>query len=55
EDIGGMNEQLMDGESVNRPIGKYELQIENKLRVKRLKRFEKKAKNKKVSGPDEIP
>ncbi|KAF2355928.1 Reverse transcriptase domain [Trinorchestia longiramus] len=55
EDIGGMNEPLIDEEPVTLQIGEYDLKIEDEITCVEIETFSKKVKNGKASGPDEIP
>ncbi|KAF2349169.1 hypothetical protein FHG87_020078 [Trinorchestia longiramus] len=54
EDIGGMNEPLIDEEPVTLQIGEYDLKIDEITCVE-IETFLKKVKNGKASGPAEIP
>ncbi|KAF2357798.1 hypothetical protein FHG87_011444 [Trinorchestia longiramus] len=49
DDIGGMNEPLMDEESVTLQIGEYDLKIENKVTCVEIETFLKKMNNGKAS------
>ncbi|KAF2359990.1 Isoprenylcysteine carboxyl methyltransferase [Trinorchestia longiramus] len=55
EDIGGMNEPLIDHEPATLQIGEYSLKIEDKITCVEIETFLKKVKNGKASDPDEIP
>ncbi|KAF2349462.1 Reverse transcriptase domain [Trinorchestia longiramus] len=55
EDIGGMNESLIDEEPVTLQIGEYVLKIEDEITSVEIETFLKKVKNGKASGPDDIP
>ncbi|KAF2343212.1 hypothetical protein FHG87_026032, partial [Trinorchestia longiramus] len=55
EDIGGMNEPLIDEEPVTLQIGEYVLKIEDEITSVEIETFLKKVKNGKASGPDDIP
>ncbi|KAF2347911.1 hypothetical protein FHG87_021334 [Trinorchestia longiramus] len=55
EDIGGMNEPLIDEEPVTLQIGEYVLKIEEEITSVEIETFLKKVKNGKASGPDDIP
>ncbi|KAF2346060.1 hypothetical protein FHG87_023187, partial [Trinorchestia longiramus] len=54
EDIGGMNEPLIDEEPVTLQIGEYVLKIEDEITSVEIETLLKKVKNGKASGPDEI-
>ncbi|KAF2347002.1 Reverse transcriptase domain [Trinorchestia longiramus] len=55
EDIGGMNEPLMDEEPVTLQTGECDLKIEDEITCVEIENFLKKVKIGKASGPDEIP
>ncbi|KAF2367208.1 Reverse transcriptase domain [Trinorchestia longiramus] len=55
EDIGGMNEPLIDEEPVTLQIEEYDLKIDDKITCEEIETFLKTVKNGKASGPDEIP